>query len=402
MAGAASGVGGSVSTPQRDYVQRVARALLARVESLTDDLVGRIVSSEPAYAAVATVTAEDLRRSCRANLERIVQSLGGQVPAGVDLYDAPTATGRRRAAQGMPLEAVLHSYRLGGRVLWDGIVDLAAEDPAPPGDRVVLQVAGLVWEEIDQFSAALASAYREEELRLHTQHRHQQQRDVASLLAGVSDAMEISRLADRLGLPSPTVAVSVLLDDHDQPLFGVADSLAAAGVHAVWALDAGMEVGLVRLDGDRSALMDVLRSHVRQRVGVSSAYADLGATPAAARLAALAARTMPLGRHVAAIEERVPEALVLASPELAAVLVAETVARVGDELLLETVRVLIDENGSFTSAGARLFCHRNTVIHRVRRVAELSGHDPATPSGRLMWSLGLMAHAQHAGASAQP
>lgn len=402
-------VGGSAKDaqaidPDRDYVQHIARALLARVELLTDDLVGRIIASEPAYASVSTVAAEDLRLSCRMNLERIVQSLGRVVPAGVDPYDAPAATGRRRAAQGMPLEAVLHSYRLGGRVVWDGIVDLAGDDPVKPGDKILLQVAGLVWEEIDRFSAALASAYRDEELRLRSQHRHQQQRDVAALLAGPHDPQEIQRLSDRLGLPDhePTVAVSVLLDDPDQPLFGVADSLAASGLHAVWALTPGTEIGLVRLaDRTRSSLVDVLRAQVRQRVGLSAAYTALGDTPAAARLAALAARTMPVGHHVAGIEERLPQALVLAAPELAAVLLAQTVDRLREhgsdvEVLLATVEALITENGSFSRAGERLYCHRNTVIHRVGRVAAISGYDPAEPTGRLLWSLGLTAHHQRA------
>jgi hypothetical protein len=388
--------------PDLDYVQHIARALLARVEVLTDDLVSRIIENEPAYAAVSTVAADDLRMSCRGNLERLVQSLGRVVPPGVDPYDAPAATGRRRAAQGMPLEAVLHSYRLGGRVVWDGIVDLAGDDPVKPGDKILLQVAGLVWEEIDRFSSALASAFRDEELRLHSQHRHQQQRDVGALLAGLTDPQEIQRLSDRLGLPDgePTVAVSVLLDDPDQPLFGVADSVAAVGLHAVWALTSGMEIGLVRLAArPRTSLVDVLRSHVRQRVGLSSVYTALGETAGAARLAALAARTMPAGHHVAGIEERLPDALVLAAPELAAVLLAETADRVRErasdvDVLLRTVEALIAENGSFSRAAERLYCHRNTVIHRAARIATLTGHDPATPSGRLLWSLGLMAYAQ--------
>ncbi len=396
-------VGDSPNAAQRDpdlaFVQRIARALLQRVDRLTDDLVGRIVAKEPAYMTVSTVAMEDLRVSCRTNLERIVQSLGRVVPPGEDPYDAPAATGRRRATQGMPLEAVLHSYRLGGRVVWDGIVDLATGDPVQPGDRILLQVAGLVWEEIDRFSAALASSYRDEELRLRSQHRHQQQRDVAALLVGPPDADAVHKLADRLGLADgePTIAVSVLLDDPDQPVFGVADSLAGAGLHAVWALTRGTEVGIAQLSGrTRSAVVEVLRSTARQRVGFSAVYTSLAGSGAAARLAELAARTMPPGRHVVSIEERLPEALVLDTPDISAVLLEQTVDRVRGRaadggVLLDTVDAFVAGNGSFSKAGERLFCHRNTVIHRLARVASLSGHDPATPDGRLLWSLGLIA-----------
>jgi DNA-binding PucR family transcriptional regulator len=160
---------------------------------------------------------------------------------------------------------------------------------------------------------------------------------------------------------------------------------------------------LVRLAGrTRSSLIEVLRSQVRQRVGLSAVYTALGDTPDAARLAALAGRTMPAGHHVAGIEERLPEALVLAAPELSSLLLAETVDRVRDkagdvEVLLSTLEALIAENGSFSRAGERLYCHRNTVIHRAARIAAMSGHDPALPAGRLLWSLGLTAHQQRSG-----
>lgn len=382
------------------YVRHIARTLLARVEMLTDDLVGRILANEPAYTEMSTVALEDLRLSCRTNLERLVQSLGRQVPPGADPYDAPSATGRRRAAQGLPLEAVLHSYRLGGRVVWDGIVAFAGDDPVMPGDRILLQVAGQVWEEIDRFSAALTSAYRDEELRLRSQHRHQQQRDVASLVAGVDDVDEIRALAQRLELPDaePVVAISVLLDDLDHAPFAVADALSMSGLHAVWAISSGTEIGLVRLDDrSRSALIRELQAHARQRVGVSAVFTGLRETPGAVRLAALAAQTMPPGEHVAGIEERLPEALVHAVPDLAAAIVEQTVARVRQlasdaDVLVQTIETLIAENGSFSRAGERLYCHRNTVIHRCVRVATMTGHDPATPRGRLLWSLGLTAH----------
>jgi DNA-binding PucR family transcriptional regulator len=42
--------------------------------------------------------------------------------------------------------------------------------------------------------------------------------------------------------------------------------------------------------------------------------------------------------------------------------------------LRETLRVFLEENGSFQSAAARLGVHKNTVAYRIRRAEELLGH----------------------------
>jgi len=42
--------------------------------------------------------------------------------------------------------------------------------------------------------------------------------------------------------------------------------------------------------------------------------------------------------------------------------------------LRETLRVFLEENGSFQNAAERLGVHKNTVAYRIRRAEELLGH----------------------------
>lgn len=96
----------------------------------------------------------------------------------------------------------------------------------------------------------------------------------------------------------------------------------------------------------------------------------------------------------AAIGERLPEALVLSRPQLSDLLLEGTIDRLcplGRGALLETVDALLEVGGSPTAAAARLFCHRNTVGHRLRRIVQLIGHDPLTRPGARVWSLALLA-----------
>ena len=66
-------------------------------------------------------------------------------------------------------------------------------------------------------------------------------------------------------------------------------------------------------------------------------------------------------------------------------------------VLVETVAALLRVSGSFSRAAEQLWCHRNAVIHRVRRVREVCAHDPVTADGALVWGLALLAREQGAG-----
>jgi DNA-binding PucR family transcriptional regulator len=50
-----------------------------------------------------------------------------------------------------------------------------------------------------------------------------------------------------------------------------------------------------------------------------------------------------------------------------------------EELLLGTLEAWFAHGGSGTRAAAALHCHRNTVLNRLARVAELTGRDVNDP-----------------------
>jgi DNA-binding PucR family transcriptional regulator len=57
--------------------------------------------------------------------------------------------------------------------------------------------------------------------------------------------------------------------------------------------------------------------------------------------------------------------------------------------LRETLRVLLEANGSYREAAARMHVHKNTVLYRVRKAEELLGR-PVT-DGRLAVEVALLA-----------
>src|SRR5256714_5993926 len=135
-------------------VSAVGERLLARVDRLADELTAVIRKAEPFYDAGATVPAEDLRGAVRDNRVYILTRRAGRPSPG---RGAPRAPGRRRAEQGAPLPAILHSYRVAGTFIWSAILDEAAEANA----AALLPAASELWSIMDELSGSVTDAYRD-------------------------------------------------------------------------------------------------------------------------------------------------------------------------------------------------------------------------------------------------
>ena len=137
-------------------VRALSRKLLTMVDDLARELADRIRRAEGHYRRADGVPPDDLWESCRNNLRHILTQLAGDAPLDVD---AARATGRRRAEQSVPLPAILHAYRVGGRYVWDTLVAHAEDNDA--AREALFRTAGDVWTIIDDYSEALIEAYRE-------------------------------------------------------------------------------------------------------------------------------------------------------------------------------------------------------------------------------------------------
>jgi DNA-binding PucR family transcriptional regulator len=163
-------------------------------------------------------------------------------------------------------------------------------------------------------------------------------------------------------------------------------------------------VGVVALGAHREC--DVrcwLEDLAQGPVGVSAVVEGAAATAGAYRLAETAARTLPAGvRRVVPIDERLPEALLSNSPEISSRLVGQSLGRLLElpeeerAVLLETLAAFLAADGSPTRAADELYCHRNTVMHRLRRIESVTGRKLTDPRSRLLWQLALLGAQQTA------
>jgi hypothetical protein len=391
----------------------LAIRVLARVSPLSDALVGAIQEHNPGYRTVDVVPIDDLWQSCHDNLTRVLELVAEQ-PAHADSpdtdprYDAARATGRRRAEQRMPLDDVLRSFRIGGRLVWEALIDQARADDAVDTEAL-LAVATRVWEVVDSTSAQVAAAYHAMERELL--RADEQRRAVLweGLLHGrateLAFAHEVSRV---LGIPVDGPYAAVVVDsvidsaaDADRGAATLARRLATKEIASAWQSRADLLVGIVALAGSTvDSVRAVLRATLDLPAGVSLVVQGLAEADVAYRQAVLARRTLLPGRNeIAVLEERLPEALLLSSPELADQLVRRWLGELmrvpGPErrLLLGTLQIWVATGGSIRQTADIARCHRNTVINRLQRMQAITGHDFGDPACQVELGLALRASA---------
>jgi hypothetical protein len=379
----------------------LAPLLLDQLDAMTDRMIEVLLRTEPAYRDVLAHREEEMRESTRGNLEQGLHLLIGAASGNerTSLREARDV-GRRRAAQGIPLEAVLRAYRLGGQVTWEALLEVSRRSNRH--DTLLLEVAGSVWRTNDAECAAVAEGYREEQRRLAGVDDSARQRVLDGLVEGRGgDPAFVRTASELLGVPldGRLVTVVALPDPERGPAFDAPTAaLLKRGIRSVWGDRNGAQVGIVAL-GSMSGfeIMDWLRAMAAGPVGVSAVVEGAAAAGSAYRLAEAAARTLPSGSAcVAAIDERLPEALLTNSPEISSRLVGQSLGGLlelpGDEreVLLDTLAAFLASDGSPTRAADELYCHRNTVMHRLRRIESVTGRKVTDSRSRLLWQLALL------------
>ncbi|MEU5535807.1 helix-turn-helix domain-containing protein [Streptomyces sp. NPDC020362] len=384
--------------PPPAAIAPVAAALLSRAQHLGVRMARRIRAEVGYYGGEGPVTLEELTASCRRNAELVF----GQLAAGTAVGMEPAQeTGRRAAREGAPLAELLHAYRVGSEFLWS---ELAAEARAADAVTTDTIVSLAAWWVNEGLAAAASDAYRETASELLLQRDRERSVLVEALFTGVlTDRTTLWEAADALGLPAegPFVVVAAGVPAPGrEALPGIEPRLPAEQIRSAWRLLPDVQIGVMatRGPGAEDAALRILGGFAASRVGLSPAYRALRDTPRALRLARLAlARVRREAAGVVRFDDSPVAALVASSPDEATRIAGAVFARVLElpseerNRLLETLEHWYAAGGSAAGAARRLYCHRNTVRYRLRRLEELTGRSLQDP--RAVTDLSVALHA---------
>lgn len=378
----------TITAPSGASPAEFARLLVDDVDALADELVERILTGEHAYAESTLITPDELREAVHANLESVLRQLGGDPEE--DLH-AARATGRLKAEYGFPLAALLHAYRLAGRLVWDHMRAACVDHP-----ELLPDIGGDVWRIIDDYSTAAAEEYGRAVADRTTRHTELLRVELRALLDGVLEPGRLHAAAQTLQLPATGTFLVVCAEagadpaasGAGEPYAGIDRRLRDRLVAAHWMSDVQTRIGLLSLSTPHvlPQVLELLRTEATGRVGISAPFTSPLDARDGLRQAELAMASLIPGE--AATETYGQSALPLAlahSPaaarELRDAVLGPVLAlpEADRDALIATVRAWFDCGGSLVATAERLHYHRNTINHRLRRIEQLTGRDRSDP-----------------------
>ena len=393
----------STVDPDPDPVARAWRLVLHRSDEIADVISSRLLAKDlDAYRTISPHLPDDIRHSSREHIRRGLLTLSGVGSDTAPAVELWRETGRRRARQGVPLELVLNAYTMGARVLWEALTETATTHEHVP-DADLLGAARGVWANLDVQNAVLIEAYHRERDRVQRRDQQRQQTVLDGLVDGRGgDPTFAANARTALGVDAgdAVACVVVLPGGEGADLVGpVEDRLDRQGLVSHWHVRSGVAYGLVSgALPDEALLVALLAPVAVGRVAVAGSAGGIAGFGTAFQLALRAAETLSLGeRGAVGVTDRLPEVLLAGDSHVTPLLVAEAFGELLEhpqaETLLTTLRALLAHDGSPTHAAAELYCHRNTVIYRMKQIERLTGRSLTDPRDKMLLWLAVTARA---------
>jgi hypothetical protein len=339
---------------------------------------------------------------------------------GIDLetVHAPAAAaeyGRRLAQLGIPIAALLRAYRIGSARFEEWCLQELGQrtDNAGVVSAAGLRINGITSSYIDKISEEVVFAYELEKenwfrnlsvaraARVRALLRNEQV-DVNSSEAILGYRLRQHHLGvvtwmtggsahgDALGLlEHATGEVAAEAGCDGRPIFVPQDETCA------WAwlpLGARRNAGPSGMSVTNASGGGTIRFAFGEPAAGVPGFRRTHQQALSAQCVALAAG--PSGQLMTSFGDVAPLALMSGSIELVAAWVVETLGTLADNddhtaRLRETLRVFLQENGSYKATAERLLLHKNTVQYRVRKAEEGLGHP--VMKDRLQVELALLA-----------
>lgn len=292
-------------------------------------------------------------------------------------------SGRDRLQMGMPLESVLHAYRICGREAWAALCAVVA----PGEERLLGELAARWMDVVDRTSSALARAYvaaSHDRLRDLDARR----RELVEALLTAADPSEVAAVSLRFSTVLAPVYVPVLVGGDG----------AAADIDALLAHAPAGTLGGHR--GERVLLLVPHRLDAPpRRGGALTAWGRPAACGPAlcaevAQVERLLLTAVAEGHTSGAFgpDDLLVEQLLLGNERVAEALRRRVVdvlaARDASGSLAGTLRVFL-ATGSVPETARREHVHVNTVAYRLGRVRDLVGLDARIPAEAALLVLGL-------------
>lgn len=386
-------------------VPRIAAPLDRQIDEVGRLLRAAVVAEVPAFSASGNPEVlPDLERHGSEHIAELRRLLGG---GGVSDFNFVRAHAQRRAEQYFPLEATLHAYRCGHKVLSHWIRDAAVTTRPRNLERAVSAVADFAMEYTNTISTISAAEYVAHTRALAEAEGDRRTELLNILVSGYDESDgRVARLLKRAGYLEQRQSFCVALAQSTDPLEMENPARALRIVEAMAAAVAAKPIRT--LVGIRNNVVTAVFSDVRRVSGWTAPQANLAdrikplllALGPAVQIGISSDQPstsfIPRGVHEAtvaldfsSVTERVVQFSGLPIRRLLLHRGADYVqsalpvwfVRFKDAdakargALVDTLRALADADMNVQLAARALALHPNTIYARLQRISDLTGLD---------------------------
>lgn len=369
-------------------VAQVAEWLSRRTDELATALARAITGGTPLHQSSPVDYFDSVVLSCAGTIRPIFAAIAAESP--FDTKDA-AELGAIRARQGMPLASLMESCRVGFVALGELVLAESTAQPAV-GNDVVRALTAKVHAAEDIYTRAMVVGYREEQSRRLDNDETARSVLFDSLLHGwLPEPRGLWGLADALRLPSsgPYMVVAAELPAVAAiALPEIESKLRSVEVFSAWRLLPDLHVGVVhvRTDAHLANVLALISRMATTRVGASARYEDLRDTALSLRHARVMLReSVDTAEPIAVFDGSILARAAVSAPDVMVKVVEPTMRCFAEltederQILFETFRAWLDSDGQVGVAAEVLFCHPNTIRHRLRRIERCTGRSLSRP-----------------------
>ena len=363
------------------------RWLLAQLDGLDDDLAAEyLMQIDRGARFYDSVPEEDDLLSAARLAFRYLLAILLERPMSAELAEFPAAVGALRAQQGIALENLTAAVRTDFLVAWSALLRLAGDD-----DITVLALhVDVLWQAVDDFAIRVQRGYLDQRLSMARTSTLEQQHSLSELFSGEPAPTTVRRAAQILGLDE-TARYWVIGVPGEEAGRTVTRRLLNKHLTSLDYVDHGVALILVAADrrwsDDESVVADLLP-------GLEGAVAPRSVLLSEVHRAAATVRMLvDLGLQATTLRGSWAQLSITQLSDVIEDLRGYVLGPLHDvhdyELIVETIQVFAD-SGSVSDTASALYCHRNTVMNRIRRFEEVTGISLRSPRSLAMVQLCLL------------
>ncbi|MGX1778616.1 PucR family transcriptional regulator [Nocardia brasiliensis] len=364
--------------------------IIKRLEAMATDLISKLAAGAQRQDTVShTLMAVEFVVDSELNIRLFYEFArsGSEPPpaATQPLVDRAVELVRN----GIDFGEMLTNYRLGVTFLWSQLIDALSPDE---GALTPSELPYRLNDYLGLITTRIATAVVADAYRSHSEAVEPRQAVAAALLNGY-DPFEVAHTHEiviaerfliaviRLARPSPgdLAAIRAIFDAVPGAfLQRDRDGWTALVPHQREVDEDGAIASVNSLLEPRSGIGPDLPS---LWVGVAIArHVEIPAAYAEARTVAEIAQSMRWPKSVCHRRQMMFEYMVATARPAHKMLAALVTPLADHPVLRQTLELFVDRQSNVNSVAREAFIHRNTVVYRLNRVAELTGLDPQLPS----------------------